>query len=146
MDFHEAKVKDLPEIERISRLCFDGGFPGSFELLLRTWPSLFLVATEGESIVGFICAMPTDKGTLWVDGLAVDPAHQTKGLGKILITTMIIWAKKHDLEGLECLCRESGPHEWYMRHGAVHKGTGRPYMGPNGEPRNTYHLFYKTEK
>jgi ribosomal protein S18 acetylase RimI-like enzyme len=47
-------------------------------------PEMFLLALEGEAIVGSVmCGYEGHRG--WINYLAVDPAHQRKGIGRELM-------------------------------------------------------------
>ena len=62
-------------------------------------------AIEKEKLVGFLLAQPLnwindwDK-TLWLEYIAVRPAHRRKGIGLALISAAKDFARKHEIKGL----------------------------------------------
>jgi len=63
------------------------------------------VAMENEKLAGFLLAQPLswindwDK-VLWLEYIAVHPAHRRRGIGLALISAAQDFARKHDIKGL----------------------------------------------
>lgn len=56
------------------------------------------VACEDGEVMGFILLLPDEKpdaDCMWLDVLAVDPAHQKKGIGRLLINYTENFMREH---------------------------------------------------
>ena len=83
-----------------------------------------LVAQDGDAIVGF-CTVYLDIESVrfglraWVEDLAVDPAHRSRGHGKELLGAAKDWARERGASHLELDSADSrvDAHRFYRREG-----------------------------
>lgn len=82
---------DLPDYDEVVSLWKEAGLilrPGddldSIRLKLRRDPDLFLVADEGDEVVGSVMG-GWDGRRGWIYHLAVRPSHQRRGIARALI-------------------------------------------------------------
>lgn len=82
----------------------DSSFPDSYLSAagLLDGDRSVLVATDGGRLVGY-AAGGVQPGDYYVDFVAVDPRHQSRGVGRALVTTLV--QRLADLHGVrECAC------------------------------------------
>ncbi len=88
--------KECKEAALVSKKCAlqSRGFEGETEEWFGEWieENKVLIYRENDSIVGFCCVSIYNEGTtLWVREIAVDPAYQGTGIGKILMEQAITY-------------------------------------------------------
>ena len=74
------------------------GFEGETEGWFLDWitENKVIIHRENNSIVGFCCVSIYNEGTtLWVREVAVDPAYQGKGIGKMLMEQAIVYGAQN---------------------------------------------------
>ena len=72
----------------------------AFERQLAMFPDLYLVAIEGERIVGVVLGSH-DGRKGWINRLAVHPDHQRRGIAAMLVTTVDTAIRAH---GITIVC------------------------------------------
>ncbi len=129
MNIRNARPEDAPRLAEISGVAL--GYPSAPEdtrrrlIEVSAKPEHFLRVAEDErgEAVGFIHACAYD--TLYYDpvkyvmALAVDPAWQGKGVGKVLLTACEEWARAEGATGVRLFSGSDrqGAHAFYMRMG-----------------------------
>jgi GNAT superfamily N-acetyltransferase len=89
-----------------------------------------LVADEARALVGFLTAYQDIHSVrfgyrAWVEDLAVDPEHRSRGVGKALLDAAKAWARERGATHLELDSAESRPdaHRFYEREGASYRAV-----------------------
>lgn len=76
---------DLDQVEAIERACFSQPWSrGAFEEELAAENAVYLVAREGERVLGY-GGMRYALDEYYVDNIAVDPARRRRGIGRALV-------------------------------------------------------------
>lgn len=107
LSIRPATVRDVPAIDRLITLFAERGI-----MLFRSHAELyeslreFVVAEQAGALVG-ICALEI----VWADlaevrSLAVDPAHQGKGIGRLLVEAVAADARRLEVQRLFTLTYE----------------------------------------
>jgi GNAT superfamily N-acetyltransferase len=98
-------IEDIAQISAVTKSCAgcSRGFTGQSEETIKEWSSMenskLFIAEEDNHIVG-ICfgilyGFHSEKGTiLWIRELAVEPKYQSRGIGRKLIYSAIIWGQE----------------------------------------------------
>ena len=95
---------------------------------------LYLVAEEGNALIGYAGMMFTGGPQADVVTLAVDPAHWGKGTGTALLTALVDAAASRGCAEVLLEVREDNPRarQLYLRHGFTEVGIRRGYYQPSG--------------
>ncbi len=95
---------------------------------------LYLVAEEGNALVGYAGMMFTGGSQADVVTLAVDPSRWGEGTGTALLTALVDEADKRGYEEVLLEVREDNPRarQLYLRHGFTEVGIRRGYYQPSG--------------
>ncbi len=95
---------------------------------------LYLVAEEGNALVGYAGMMFTGGSQADVVTLAVDPSRWGEGTGTALLTALVDEADKRGYEEILLEVREDNPRarQLYLRHGFTEVGIRRGYYQPSG--------------
>jgi len=95
---------------------------------------LYLVAEEGNALVGYAGMMFTGGSQADVVTLAVDPSRWGEGTGTALLTALVDEADKRGYEEVLLEVREDNPRarQLYLRHGFTKVGVRRGYYQPSG--------------
>ena len=95
---------------------------------------LYLVAEDGNTLIGYAGMMFTGGTQADVVTLAVNPARWGEGTGTALLTALIDEAKKRGYEEVLLEVREDNPRarRLYLRHGFTEVGIRRGYYQPSG--------------
>jgi [ribosomal protein S18]-alanine N-acetyltransferase len=95
---------------------------------------LYLVAEDGNTLIGYAGMMFTGGTQADVVTLAVHPARWGEGTGTALLTALIDEAKKRGYEEVLLEVREDNPRarRLYLRHGFTEVGIRRGYYQPSG--------------
>ena len=89
MTFKEMKLEHVAQVAALEKLCFaDPWSENSVASELNNDLSLWLVALEGETVVGYIGSQ-TAAGETDVMNVAVHPDHRRRGIAQILIEILI---------------------------------------------------------
>lgn len=87
-------------------------YPRNPQKMMDDWTNhdLLLIAEEGETVRGYICAqMGLAPASAWVKDLAVDRVHRRKGIGRALIMAAQDWCGK---KGFHRLTLEMQPKNY----------------------------------
>ena len=95
---------------------------------------LYLVAEEGNALIGYAGMMFTGGSQADVVTLAVDPAHWGEGTGTALLSALVDEAGKRGCAEVLLEVREDNPRarQLYLRHGFTEVGIRRGYYQPSG--------------
>jgi ribosomal-protein-alanine N-acetyltransferase len=95
---------------------------------------LYLVAEDGNALVGYAGMMFTGGSQADVVTLAVNPARWGQGTGTALLMALVGEAEKRDYEEVLLEVREDNPRarQLYLRHGFTEIGIRRGYYQPSG--------------
>jgi [ribosomal protein S18]-alanine N-acetyltransferase len=130
--------RDMPGIMALERELFpeDAWTPEMFaaEFAQSASRRLYLVAEEGNTLIGYAGMMFTGGPQADVVTLAVDPAYWGKGTGTALLTALVDEAHKRGCTEVLLEVREDNPRarRLYLRHGFAEVGIRRGYYQPSG--------------
>jgi ribosomal-protein-alanine acetyltransferase len=95
---------------------------------------LYLVAEEGDALIGYAGMMFTGGSQADVVTLAVDPAHWGQGTGTALLCALVDEAARRGYTEVLLEVREDNPRarRLYLRHGFTEVGIRRGYYQPSG--------------
>jgi ribosomal-protein-alanine N-acetyltransferase len=134
----EMKRADMPAIIALERELFpeDAWTPEMFAAEFAQPPSrrLYLVAEDGNVLVGYAGMMFTGGSQADVVTLAVNSARWGEGTGTALLTALVDEADKRGYEEVLLEVREDNPRarRLYQRHGFTEVGIRRGYYQPSG--------------
>lgn len=134
----EMKRADMPAIIVLEQKLFpeDAWTPEMFAAEFAQPPSrrLYLVAEDGNALVGYAGMMFTGGSQADVVTLAVTPARWGEGTGAALLTALVDEADKRGYEEVLLEVREDNPRarRLYRRHGFAEVGIRRGYYQPSG--------------
>jgi ribosomal-protein-alanine N-acetyltransferase len=94
----------------------------------------YLVAEEGNALIGYAGMMFTSGSQADVVTLAVTPARWGEGTGTALLTALVDEAEKRGYQEVMLEVREDNPRarQLYLRHGFAEIGVRRGYYQPSG--------------
>lgn len=94
----------------------------------------YVVACDDGRVLGYagLCDYPDEA---WVQTLAVDRAHQRRGVGGVLLTALLDEAarRRQRVVSLEVRAGNTAAQRLYERHGFARTGVRRGYYEPGGE-------------
>jgi [ribosomal protein S18]-alanine N-acetyltransferase len=95
---------------------------------------LYLVAEDGNALIGYAGMMFTGGSQADVVTLAVHPARWGEGTGTALLTALVDEATKRGYAEVLLEVREDNPRarQLYLRHGFTEIGIRRGYYQPSG--------------
>jgi [ribosomal protein S18]-alanine N-acetyltransferase len=95
---------------------------------------LYLVAEQGDTLIGYAGMMFTGGSQADVVTLAVDPAHWGQGAGTALLCALVDEAARRGYTEVLLEVREDNPRarRLYLRHGFTEIGIRRGYYQPSG--------------
>ena len=95
---------------------------------------LYLVAEEGDALIGYAGMMFTGGPQADVVTLAVDPARWSQGTGTALLLALVDEAGRRGCTDVLLEVREDNPRarRLYLRHGFTEVGIRRGYYQPSG--------------
>jgi ribosomal-protein-alanine N-acetyltransferase len=134
----EMKQANMPAIIALERELFpeDAWTPEMFAAEFAQPPSrrLYLVAEDGNALVGYAGMMFTGGSQADVVTLAVSPDRWGEGTGAALLTALVDEADKRGYEEVLLEVREDNPRarRLYLRHGFTEVGIRRGYYQPSG--------------
>lgn len=124
-----AEKKHLAQLENLEKLCFS--MPWTREQLESQLPDaqhVFLVAVDGESVLGYVGMMfVLDEG--YISNVAVSPEARRCGIGDALIAELLLRAEKKALSFVTLEVRESNEAaiRLYQKHGFQKVGLRKKY-------------------
>ena len=130
-----AELRDVRDIRAIDRRVYPT--PWSEKLTLQQVAGkgrVHIVATEAERVVGHGGIAILD-GDAHITTVAVDPAHQRRGIGDALVHELFAAAQANDCGAvtLEVRASNTSAIALYERHGMVSAGVRPSYYGDDGE-------------
>ena len=134
----EMKRADMAAIMAMEEELFpeDAWTPEMFAAEFAQPPTrrLYLVAEDGNTLIGYAGMMFTGGTQADVVTLAVNPARWGEGTGTALLTALIDEANKRGYEEVLLEVREDNPRarRLYLRHGFTEVGIRRGYYQPSG--------------
>jgi [ribosomal protein S18]-alanine N-acetyltransferase len=129
---------DMPAILALERELFpdDAWTPEMFAAEFKQPASrrLYLVAEEGDELVGYGVMMFTGGPQADVLTLAVAPAHWGQGVGTALLSALVDEAGRRGHTEVMLEVRKDNPRarRLYLRHGFTEIGIRRGYYQPSG--------------
>ncbi|MFC1637447.1 ribosomal protein S18-alanine N-acetyltransferase [Candidatus Margulisiibacteriota bacterium] len=120
------KEGDIAKVVEIERLCFSA--PKS-EAIFRSDQSKYLVAKEGNGIVGYI-GTERIAGETHIINMAVHPDSQGKGIGKELLKAVL---NDPDVVFLEVRASNVPAQKVYQHFGFKNVGLRENYYSDNNE-------------
>ena len=124
-----AEKKQLAQLENLEKLCFS--MPWTREQLESQLPDaqhVFLVAVDGESVLGYVGMMfVLDEG--YISNVAVSPEARRCGIGDALIAELLLRAEEKALSFVTLEVRESNEAaiRLYQKHGFQKVGLRKKY-------------------
>ena len=138
MRLREMAEADMPAIMALEQVLFpeDAWSPQMFaaELAQPASRRLYLVAEEGDALIGYAGMMFTGGPQADVVTMAVDPACWGRGTGTALLTALVAEAARRGCTEVLLEVREDNPRarQLYLRHGFAEIGIRRGYYQPSG--------------
>jgi len=129
---------DMPGIMTLEQELFpeDAWTPEMFagEFAQPASRRLYLVAEEGEVLIGYAGMMFGGGSQADVVTLAVDPAHWGQGTGTALLSALVDEAGRRGYTEVLLEVRQDNPRarRLYLRHGFTEIGIRRGYYQPSG--------------
>ncbi|MNS15632.1 ribosomal-protein-alanine N-acetyltransferase [compost metagenome] len=126
---------DLPRVVEIERACFGERWTlASFQNELSNAASTYFVATLGDRIVGYAGYWLILEES-HVTTIGVDPKHQRKGYGELLMLDLIEHAAKHGARWVTLEVRASNiaAQKMYEKFGFTSLGRRKGYYQDNNE-------------
>ena len=134
----EMRPPDMPRILALEQELFpeDAWTPEMFaaEFAQPASRRLYLVAEEGDTLIGYAGMMFTGGPQADVVTLAVDPAHWGRGAGTALLRALVDAASLRGCAEVLLEVREDNPRarQLYLRNGFTEVGIRRGYYQPSG--------------
>jgi ribosomal-protein-alanine N-acetyltransferase len=134
----EMRRPDMPRILALEHALFpeDAWTPEMFaaEFAQSASRRLYLVAEEGDTLIGYAGMMFTGGPQADVVTLAVDPARWSRGTGTALLTALVDEAARRGCTEVLLEVREDNPRarRLYLREGFTEVGIRRGYYQPSG--------------
>jgi ribosomal-protein-alanine N-acetyltransferase len=134
----EMTKADMPRIMALEQELFpeDAWTPQMFaaEFAQPASRRLYLVAEEGDTLIGYAGMMFTGGPQADVVTLAVDPARWGRGTGTALLLALTGEAGRRGCREVLLEVRKDNPRarQLYLRHGFTEIGVRRGYYQPSG--------------
>jgi [ribosomal protein S18]-alanine N-acetyltransferase len=134
----EMTRADMPRIMALEQDLFpdDAWTPEMFAREFAQPPSrrLYLVAEEGDAVMGYAGMMFPGGPAADVVTLGVDPDRWGRGIGTALLCALVDEAERRGCTEVLLEVREDNPRarELYLRHGFTEIGIRRGYYQPSG--------------
>ena len=131
-------MADMPAIIALEQELFpeDAWTPEMFagEFAQPSSRRLYLVAEEGDRLIGYAGMMFTGGTQADVVTLAVNPVRWGEGIGTALLTALVDEAARRGCAEVLLEVREDNPRarRLYLRHGFAEIGIRRGYYQPSG--------------
>jgi ribosomal-protein-alanine N-acetyltransferase len=88
MEIQSASLRDLTALRRLEQICFgQDAWPLLDLIAVLTWSDVIkLKAVEAGEMIGFVACDPRpSESASWIATIAVDPRHQRRGIGRMLL-------------------------------------------------------------
>jgi [ribosomal protein S18]-alanine N-acetyltransferase len=133
MDLRRLQLTDLAQVVAIDRRAFTSPWSlGMFVLELSKPGGIYMAASEGDQIRGYVICARYDEA--WhVMSIAVDPDHQRRGIGRLLMDAIIEVAGEGANFTLEVRVSNTPAIALYESYGFESVGTRPRYYVDNGE-------------
>ena len=134
----EMTKTDMPRIMALEQELFpeDAWTPQMFaaEFAQPASRRLYLVAEDGDTLIGYAGMMFTGGPQADVVTLAVDPAHWGRGTGTALLLALVGEAGSRGCREVLLEVRKDNPRarQLYLRHRFAEIGVRRGYYQPSG--------------
>jgi [ribosomal protein S18]-alanine N-acetyltransferase len=134
----EMTRADMPRIMALEQDLFpdDAWTPEMFasEFAQSAARRLYLVAEEGDTVIGYAGMMFPGGPAADVVTLGVDPGRWGRGIGTALLCALVDEAERRGCTEVLLEVREDNPRarELYLRHGFTEIGIRRGYYQPSG--------------
>ena len=134
----EMRKADMPRIMALEKELFpeDAWTPDMFagEFAQPASRRLYLVAEQGDALIGSAGMMFSGGSQADVVTLAVDPAHWGQGTGTALLCALVEEAGRRGYTEVLLEVRKDNPRarRLYLRHGFTEIGIRRGYYQPSG--------------
>lgn len=129
MRIEKMTAAHLDDVCALENACFVHPWSRqSLEDSLNDRQSIFLVATENGSVIGYIgMSFVLDEGYIY--NVAVDEKHRGRGVGSALIQTLVTHCKKENFAFLTLEVRESNvaARSLYSNFGFIKVGERKNY-------------------
>lgn len=131
----KAETSDTPQLETLFLVTRQRTFhwenPDKFKLedfkQSTSGETIFVAEDEGSTIVGFVSVWEQDA-VPFIHHLFVAPNHQRKGIGELLMESLLTWLPLP--YHLKCVSKNREALAFYRKHGWVEVGQG---IGEDGE-------------
>jgi [ribosomal protein S18]-alanine N-acetyltransferase len=133
MELRRLQLTDLAQVVAIDRRAFTSPWSlGMFVLELSKPGGIYMAASEGSQIRGYVICARYDEA--WhVMSIAVDPDHQRRGIGRLLMDAIIEVAGDGANFTLEVRVSNTPAIALYESYGFESVGTRPRYYVDNGE-------------
>ena len=131
----KMQTADLPRVVEIEKQCFGERWTiGAFQNELANAASSYFVCVEGEEIVGY-AGYWLILEEAHITTIGVDPKHQRRGFGELLLLTLVEHGAKAGAKWLTLEVRASneGAQKLYEKYGFTSLGRRRGYYQDNHE-------------
>lgn len=132
----EIKVRriildDLDKVYELMNILYKGmlkydRFKEIYKRKLQDKNSYYIVATEGENIVGVLTSelqekLHRERLQLFIEDIIVEEAKRNRGIGKMLLENAISFAKNNDCEVVELTSYKDNEksHRFYEKNGFI---------------------------
>ncbi len=135
MKIDRMTENQLEAVAQLEQQCFSHPWSlKSLEEELNNETSLFFIATEDDTVVGYIgMSVVVDEG--YIFNVAVDNEYRKQGIGSALVETLVTYAKKNNLCFLTLEVRESNENarSLYEKFGFIKVGERKNYYSAPAE-------------
>ena len=131
----KAETSDTPQLETLflttRQRTFHWENPDKFKIedfkQSTSGETIFVAEDEGATIIGFVSVWEQDD-IPFIHHLFVAPNHQRKGIGELLMESLLTWLPPP--YRLKCVSKNREALAFYRKHGWVEVGQG---IGEDGE-------------
>lgn len=145
MEIRSYLPSDLGRISDLEKKAFGiGAYSVSMIKRMFNAPgTINFLATEGERILGYICALPLDNKIADIESIAIDPAMHRSGVGSILFnrTESELLRRGYQVIVLEVRENNTQAINFYRKHGfKATEFLQNYYKIPIDGTRNAYRM------
>lgn len=129
------REEDFPLVMRLENESFplDAYSPEMMRERITTYPEGFIVAREGDAVVGYIAAWPV-RGIARIDTMAVASGSRRRGVGSALLSEALEVLRQAGYESVELELRpdNTAALDLYYKFGFRDAGIKRGYYQSDG--------------